>query len=727
MGSSSRKSGHALRPVESAPSYGDISEDPIAALRRLSVFRDLTDAEINRLAAFVEVTRLPQDRIVPRGGDEGEAPAYLFLLKGKVAFGEFNPGTVPGPPNPKRRATPTMQVAHRIVALFDTQDFFTNEHVSHARSEDGVKREMALFTCVHCVFLKIPAATMQEVLRDLPEVQSAVDIIAQESYYRQEFLKLEGRADLFDFYVREGFEYAKAIKVIQTDKCIDCDECVRACEDRHGVARIERFGPRRGLLQFTLNCRTCEDARCIDVCSFDAIGYDDDSEVIVYDNCVGCTKCAKSCPHEAIRMVDIVEAAGSVAPDSGAARAGAAAGAASGAPDLVQLARGKVGTRVAKGEEKAPRKKAKRIANKCDHCFGYADMACISACPTGAIIQIDPRALFRRDGGLIEHADQYFDPSPFEYGYSDTTKTQGVRAMHALFVVTALGVAACIFEFVVRKTDPSLSLFHALTGRASATTTELVYSAVSGMGRWMGYIGAIMMTISALYTMRLHVPGLRRVGSAKTWFDFHVVFGLAGPILSLLHTNLNIFDPNKWLHAALWWSIASIVFSGLVGRFLYTLIPRLETATRREQKRLDDGIQQVADQWASMTVSANVLSQFLKAQEKTQDRRSQGAAAAASSESALRFMISMARSALQRIQATLALRFRTMKSMQNAKLRTATLRLMGQRAVIEGRMQFYGVAKGLLAKWRTIHIGLSIVMFILLIAHVALSVYAVGW
>ncbi len=28
------------------------------------------------------------------------------------------------------------------------------------------------------------------------------------------------------------------------------------------------------------------------------------------------------------------------------------------------------------------KKKAKRIANKCDHCLGYSDLACISACPT---------------------------------------------------------------------------------------------------------------------------------------------------------------------------------------------------------------------------------------------------------------------------------------------------------------------------------------------------------
>ena len=46
--------------------------------------------------------------------------------------------------------------------------------------------------------------------------------------------------------------------------------------------------------------------------------------------------------------------------------------------------------------------------------------------------------------------------------------------------------------------------------------------------------------------------------------------------------------------------------------------------------------------------------------------------------------------------------------------------------MIERRMQFYGVAKRLLAVWRHIHIAISILMFVLLAAHVAISIYAMG-
>ena len=707
-----------LRAPEASPSFGDLESDPVRALSRVPMFRGLTAREQEDLARVAQVVRIEQDRIIPRAGGPGdEAAAYYFLVRGQVAFAEFDPGGIPKPPkNKKKRPVPVMQVARRVVSLFDTGEFFTNEHVDKARSEDGEKYDMALFSCVHVVALRLPKDRLDRILEALPSVRAAVEIKAEEAYYRQTLLKLEDRGDILDLYVRQGFEYAHAIKVIQTDKCIDCDECVKACEDRHGIARIERFGPRLGLIQFTLNCRSCQDARCIDVCNFDAIGYDAqcvEPEVIVYDNCVGCTLCAKACPHEAIRMVDLK-------PEP---------------VDLVGMVQGSRSKRpptvLATGEEgrKAPKKKkAKRIANKCDHCFGYEDLACISACPTGAIIQIDPRELFRRDGGYIDRADRYFDPAPFTDGYAETTRRQGVWFMRALFVLAAIGVGGCAWEYFARRMDRSLSLKRMwvewVDGPLAAESLRLSFTGVAGMGRWIGYVAAGMMIVSALYSLRLHVPGLRRIGNTKTWFDFHVVFGVTGPILALLHTDMNVFSPvERPIVTALWWFVTAIVVSGLVGRFLYTAIPKFEASTERERRRLDEGIQKVADQWSAMTMSANVLAQFMKAQEKAQARPTP----AGDGEGLLAFLGFLFKSELERFRSEATLRFRTLGDMRDSRLRKATIKLMSRRAVIERRLQFYGLTKKLLALWRSIHIGVTIFMFVLLIAHVAISVYATGW
>ena len=702
-----------LSTDERPPSFSD-ADDPKLALRRLKLFEGLTEGEVSRIAALGRVVKVPQDRVLERA--EAGKGNYCFLVRGQVAFAEFEAGKVPEPPkNKKKRITPVMQVCERVVALFDVGDVFKNDHVASARGEDGVKRDMALFSCIHVIMLELPQAALDKVLKDLPEVRDRVDAQAEAAFYKQTLLKVDGRSELLDFYVKQGFEYADAIKVIQTDKCIDCDECVMACEDRHGIARIERFGPRVGLMQFTLNCRSCEDARCIDVCNFDAIGYDDrvpDPEVVVYDNCVGCTKCAKACPHEAIRMVDIQE------PE---------------AVDLVGMVeaqRERPVTRVAKGEEKSKakkKKKPKRIANKCDHCFGFSDMACISACPTGAIIQIDPRSLFRRDGGVIDRAHRYFERSPFELGWSQTTQTQGVRLMHGVFVLAAMVVVVAFWEYIARRIAPASTPWRMTVGlfmgAEVATGLELLLTPVQGFLRWLGYIGAGMMIISALYTIRLHVPVIRRVGGARTWFDFHVVFGLAGPALSLLHTNFSVLDfASRPLVVTLWWSVFGIVVSGLLGRFFYTAIPRLEAAAERERTELDRGIRSVADEWSSMTMSANVLAQFMKAQEKT------GATADALEElSPLAAFRELLQSEVRRLKSRWTLRQRTLGGMKNEALRETTLRLVSQRAGVERRVALYSVAKRLLGWWRGIHIAVTLLMFVLLVAHVAIAVYATGW
>lgn len=706
-----------LRALQTPPEFGQVFEHAADALAHLDIFSALSPNELRGVAANAEVVHIEQDRVVPRAADDGSDSAYYFVLRGQVAFAEFDQGTVPeAPVNKKKRIAPVMQVCRRIAAFFEVGDFFSNAHVDKARGGDGVKYDMALFSCVNVVAVKLPKVDLDAALAAHPTVKEIVESKAEQAYYRQTLLKLEDRADILDFYVKQGFEYAHSIKIIQSDKCIDCDECVKGCEDRHGISRIERFGPRIGLIQFTLNCRSCADARCIEVCNFDAIGFDEDApepEVIVYDNCVGCTKCAKSCPHEAIRMVDIKDETPEV--------------------DLVAKvkadAKQKQGTMIAAGEEQAPKKKkAKRIANKCDHCFGYEDMACITACPTGAIIQIDPKTLFRRDEGRLELAERYLEPAPFERGFAQTTRVQGVRFMYGLFALATVFVMGCLWEYFARKFASDLSLLRmivkALQGPAAAEATRLGYTAVSGMGRWMGYLGAGMMVVSALYTLRLNVPGLRRVGNSRTWFDFHVVFGLAGPALTLLHTDFHIFNVlERPLVTSLWWCTLAIVLSGVVGRFFYTAIPRLEAGTEREKRRLDEGIQQVADQWASMTMSANVLAQFLKAQEKMKERDQVDP----ESMGAFGFIVFLIKSEFERLQAEAQLRTKTMGGMRNKKLRNTTIKLMSRRSVIERRMQLYGIAKRLLAQWRGIHIGISIFMFVLLVAHVGISVYAMGW
>lgn len=186
-------------------------------------------------------------------------------------------------------------------------------------------------------------------------------------------MSLEG---LLDRGVIQGHE----ILMIDTGICTDCNNCVDACERRHGYARLTRSGLQLGHLLFPSACRHCEDPVCL-LCSVNGIVREPDGEIrIVPDNCIGCGACAERCPYDNIQMHQRKEEAPKLE------------------FDLRKLARGPHGEEAL---EAPTQHEINRVAVKCDLCAGFGYYACVHACPVGAAMRIDPVAAFGRNDLLI--------------------------------------------------------------------------------------------------------------------------------------------------------------------------------------------------------------------------------------------------------------------------------------------------------------------------------------
>jgi hypothetical protein len=91
----------------------------------------------------------------------------------------------------------------------------------------------------------------------------------------------------------------------------------------------------------------------------------------------------------------------------------------------------------------------------------------------------------------------------------------------------------------------------------------------SGLGYWLGIIGGSLMVLLLIYPLRKRVRAFAFLGSARIWFQIHMILGVAGPIAILYHCTYRMGATNS--NVALW-SMIVVASSGLIGRYLYSRI-----------------------------------------------------------------------------------------------------------------------------------------------------------
>lgn len=96
--------------------------------------------------------------------------------------------------------------------------------------------------------------------------------------------------------------------LIDLERCVRCDDCVRACADTHGGnPRFLRQGETMGKWLVANACMHCVDPVCMIGCPTGAIHRSREGGAVVINDltCIGCGTCANSCPYDNIRLVPI--------------------------------------------------------------------------------------------------------------------------------------------------------------------------------------------------------------------------------------------------------------------------------------------------------------------------------------------------------------------------------------------------------------------------------------
>lgn len=88
---------------------------------------------------------------------------------------------------------------------------------------------------------------------------------------------------------------------------------------------------------------------------------------------------------------------------------------------------------------------------------------------------------------------------------------------------------------------------------------------------WLGVAGGVAMLTLFAYPLRKRWRLLQRLGRTRGWFVFHMAMGLAGPWLILVHCGFRLGSLNATVALL---SMAVVVASGVVGRYLYVQVHR---------------------------------------------------------------------------------------------------------------------------------------------------------
>ncbi len=650
----------------------------------------------------LEVIELERDQLLTAKTDT----SLFYVCEGQVVLGVFRQEDVAqrralqDERNSKTEAErsllplpPLARTANKNLARFRKTDVFNVQALCDANT-------LALYSTTPITMLRFDRDALGRLTQHHPSLSKALatSIASSERLLRG----ITGvKQEIFDFYLRHGLSIAgPSVRVRQLDLCIECKQCEDACEERHAAKRLTLGGFRLGMLDFVYSCRTCQDQRCLTPCEHDSISYCAERGEVEIDHakCIGCSLCAQSCPYGAIDMVNIAEEKEETFNFNLKARLSE--------KGLLEHGPGK-------GRSAPPR----RVANKCDHCHGFAEQACISACPTGALVELDMARLFG-DSGPEELGKkppkEVLPIKPFtsSVGVKDAGLARIRDGRFGLWIwglgLLVWGLAAT--EVALRHFAPTLSLrFQVLLAEGLSPDLAKLgvgYLAGSELALLCGYVGTALMVISMAYPLRRRLRLFMRTASNKYWLDLHLMTGTVGPLFIVLHSALRL---DNWVSIP-FGSMIMVVASGFLGRYLYTLVPSMTYGHEIEELSL-------RGQLTTMTAEQPQLVQLAESFIEEDRTRVHSTREHVRLTSLLFWLIK------DELRRTFVLRKRrrTLQKLSNRKTAKRIASLCDRIVMIERRSILAPRARLFLKSWKYIHVPFSVLMMVTTIAHIVIA------
>ncbi len=148
-----------------------------------------------------------------------------------------------------------------------------------------------------------------------------------------------------------------------------------------------------------------------------------------------------------------------------------------------------------------------------------------------------------------------------------------IAAAWAVAIASVIAIGAYGFDYyTLSAADRPFSPKHALLRPSGA------------IGIKLGMLGVGLFMLIYLYYFRKSWKWLLSIGRTKHWLDFHIILGVTAPVIIAFHAAFKF----RGIAGMAFWIMVSVALSGIVGRYLYSQIPRRLNAAELSWQELQE-------------------------------------------------------------------------------------------------------------------------------------------
>lgn len=220
----------------------------------------------------------------------------------------------------------------------------------------------------------------------------------------------------------------------------------------------------------------------------------------------------------------------------------------------------------------------------------------------------------------------------------------------------------------------------------------------------IGIVGTLMLISLLLYSLRKRFRFMSQIGNLSHWLDIHIFFGICGTLLVVLHSTFKL----NGLVSVSFWSMVIVALSGVLGRYLYTQIPRnisgTELTLQQVKSQAEALYDRLVENYGLSALEIEAIEQILKPTKTT-------LFAAMNSDLFRYFRHRKVRQYLKKNS--------DVPGWKQKKLIHATREKM----VLERRIALWNRVHELFHYWHVFHKPLAIIMYIILTVHVSIAIW----